>query len=223
MELQLVEVTKTVSLRRGHHLSVLDGVNLDASAGDSIAILGRSGSGKSTLLSILGLLDSPTSGKYLIDGVDTGGLRSRKLDYLRGRAFGFIFQRFCLMSHLTALENVEAAGIHRGERRSIRRARALEVLDQVGLANRAGHRPGQMSGGEQQRVAIARALAGRPAVLLADEPTGSLDEVTGTTVIGQLHELSAQSQVILLVVTHDPLVAQTCERTVHLDQGKADL
>jgi putative ABC transport system ATP-binding protein len=221
MTLLLVEdVSKVVPLRRRGPLTVLDRVNLEVQRGESLAVLGRSGSGKSTLLSILGLLDEPTTGRYLIEGRDTATLGSAPRARLRGTVFGFVYQRFCLMNHLTAAENVEAAGVHRGEPRRTRRARAADLLDQVGLADRRNHRPGQLSGGEQQRVAIARALAWRPTVLLADEPTGSLDEDTGAVVLALLRRLGTEHGATLIVVTHDPVVAEACSHTVQLAHGQ---
>ncbi|MBU7597690.1 ABC transporter ATP-binding protein, partial [Streptomyces sp. P38-E01] len=205
---------------RDRQLTALDGVSLRFDPGERVAVLGRSGSGKSTLLSILGLLDAPTTGSYLIGGRDVSSLRARELDALRGSVFAFVRQRFGLLDHLTVRENIEAAAIHRGEPRRLRRSRSLRALAQVGLAGRAHHRPGELSGGEQQRVAVARALAGRPAVLLADEPTGSLDEETGGEVMRQLHRLAAERLCTLVVVTHDPLVAGEFDRTVVLDRGR---
>lgn len=220
MRLELRDIRKSVIMGRGRELTVLDGVNLQVEEGESVAILGRSGSGKSTLLAVLGLLEPPTAGSYLVDGIDTREFPAARLARLRANSFGFVFQSFCLMSHLTALENVEAATIHQGKRRAARRKRATDLLEQVGMAERRHHRPPQLSGGEQQRVAIARALSGRPSVILADEPTGSLDQGTGTMVIAQLHRLVKEHQVVLVVVTHDPVVADGCHRTVVLDRGR---
>jgi predicted ABC-type transport system involved in lysophospholipase L1 biosynthesis ATPase subunit len=218
--LELDGVGKRVSLTRDTGLDIVSGVTLDIDTGERVAVLGRSGSGKSTLLSILGLLDAPTTGTYRIGGQDVSDMPAGQVDRLRGHTFGFVYQRFCLMHHLSAVENVEAGGIHRGEGRRARRARALAALEQVGLADRMTHRPGRLSGGEQQRVAIARALAGRPAVLLADEPTGALDEDTGAMVMARMHELVAEEGTTLVVVTHDPVVAAAFDRTVVLDHGK---
>jgi putative ABC transport system ATP-binding protein len=217
--LRLVDVTKQVSLGRNRELSILRGVNLDVPPGTSTALLGRSGSGKSSLLAILGLLDRPTTGRYEIDGEDTSRIGGTRLARMRGEWFGFVYQRFCLLNHLSAQENVEAPLLHRGLGRRTRRARAREALDLVGLGDRRDHRPGQLSGGEQQRVAIARALVGQPRVLLADEPTGSLDQDTGATVMTTLYDLTKAQGVTLVLVTHDPVIAQRCDRIVHLDRG----
>lgn len=218
--LSLHDAGKRMSAGRDRQLTVLDGVSVRIEPGEQVAVLGRSGSGKSTLLSVLGLLDSLTTGTYRIDDRDVSALPAHELDALRGSTFGFVYQRFCLLNHLSALENIEAGALHRGEGRRTRRTRALSALKQVGLADRAGHRPTQLSGGEQQRVGIARALAGRPAVLLADEPTGALDEDTGTMVMRQLHQLATEHGTTLVVVTHDPVVAREFTRTVVLEHGR---
>ncbi|MGH4029429.1 ABC transporter ATP-binding protein [Actinomycetota bacterium Odt1-20B] len=218
--IELTDVGKTVTPRRGTPMPVLRDVNLKIDTGERVAVLGRSGSGKSTLLSLLGLLDTPSSGTYRLDGQDVHALPPRRLDQLRGHAFGFVFQRFCLMDHLTAQENVEAAALHRGEARRKRSRRARKALERVGLADRVTHRPGQLSGGEQQRVALARALAGEPSVLLADEPTGALDEDTGAMVMKQLHDLVSERNLTLIVVTHDPVIAADFSRTIVLDHGQ---
>lgn len=221
--LSLTNATKRLSAVQNRPLTILDGISVDIQPGEQVAVLGRSGSGKSTLLSVLGLLDHLTAGTYHIDGHDVSALTARELDALRGSTFGFVYQRFCLLNHLSALENIEAGALHRGEDRRTRRARARTALEQVGLADRAAHRPPHLSGGEQQRVAIARALAGRPAVLLADEPTGALDEDTGTMVMRQLHQLASEYGTTLVVVTHDPLVAEEFTRTIVLDRGQVQV
>ncbi len=211
--IELEGVSKTIG-----PLSLLDGVNVTIARGEKLAVLGRSGSGKSTLLSILGLLAAQTAGRYLYEGRDIGGMRAGQRDVLRARTFGFVFQRFCLMSHLTAVENVEVALLHQGVKR--RRTKALRVLDEVGLAQRAGHRPAQLSGGEQQRVALARALVVEPAVILADEPTGSLDEETCAAMMSLLHRLTRERGTSLVVVTHDPVLVESFDRTIVLERGR---
>lgn len=219
--LRLTDVHKSLTPARGTHpVTVLQDVRLTIPAGERLAVLGRSGSGKSTLLSLLGLLDAPTCGRYEIDGTDAAALSPRAAARLRGTTFGFVYQRFCLMSHLTAAENVETALLPLRLRRAERRRRSRTALEAVGLGARTGHRPSELSGGEQQRVGIARALAKRPAVILADEPTGSLDVTTGAQVMAQLHALTAVAGSTLVVVTHDERVAESCDRTVLLDQGR---
>ncbi|MBG0568479.1 ABC transporter ATP-binding protein [Actinoplanes aureus] len=200
--------------------TILDGVDLTVHPGQSVAIVGRSGSGKSTLLSILGLFDRPDQGTYVLDGQDISRLPERKAAKLRSSHFGFVFQRFFLLKHLTAAQNVAMALVN-GQGwlpRRQRRARVLEALDQVGIAHLAKNRPTRMSGGEQQRVAIARALVRDPRILLADEPTGALDTETGTAVIEAL--LSATHRgCSLVLVTHDRDHAARMGRTMSLVDG----
>ncbi len=204
---------------RSDVIRILDGVDLDVDAGQTVAIQGRSGSGKSTLLSILGLLDNPTQGSLRIAGRDAATLRRREIDRLRAETFGFVFQRFCLLRHLSALENVELALANRGIRSRQRRALAGETLERVGLGDRAGHRPAHLSGGEQQRVALARAMVTGAPVLLADEPTGSLDQATAADVIRQIHAAAVDRGRALVVVTHDDGLADGFDRRYLLADG----
>jgi putative ABC transport system ATP-binding protein len=198
--------------------ALLREVSLTLDPGESLAVVGRSGSGKSTLLSILGLLDEQSGGSYLIDGVPVHGLRDAARARLRAQVFGFVFQNFCLIPHLNVRENVEAGVLQLNPRRK-RRELALQALTKVQLEHLAGRRPDELSGGERQRVAIARALACGPRVILADEPTGSLDEETGAVVMKELHTLARDDGVALVVVTHDHLVAEGCDRILTLDHG----
>jgi putative ABC transport system ATP-binding protein len=198
----------------------LDGVDLTVARGELMAVMGRSGSGKTTLLNVLGGLDRPDAGQVLVDGVDIARLNGRRLPQLRRQKVGFVFQEFNLIPTLTALENVELplryAGLPRGERRR----RALEALALVGLAGRARHRPAQLSGGEQQRVALARALVNRPAIVLADEPTGELDSHTAAQVVELVQRLNRELGQTFVIVTHDPAVAQRCRRVVRMEDGR---
>ena len=202
-------------------LTILDHINLTVAAGQTLAIRGASGSGKSTLLGLLAGLDVPTSGTVRLFGRDLTALDEDGRAQLRASRVGFVFQSFQLLDHLTALENVmlplEIAATPAG---SQGRARALHLLDRVGLAGRSGHEARTLSGGEQQRVALARAFVTQPAVLFADEPTGSLDSATGTTVIDLMFELNRESGSTLIVVTHDPDVALRCARRVELHAGR---
>ena len=176
----LQDVTRTVALPDGEDLHILRGVNLDVAAGEHVSIVGRSGTGKSTMLNIIGLLDAPTSGTYELDGVDTTRLGEGRRARMRGEDFGFVFQQFNIFAARTAAENVEVPLLYAsGMQLLCRRSIALDMLERVGLADRADSHPGEMSGGEQQRIAIARALVRRPRVILADEPTGALDPDTG--------------------------------------------
>ncbi|MFT5731506.1 MAG: putative ABC transport system ATP-binding protein [Planctomycetota bacterium] len=196
----------------------LRGVDLDIARGEFVAIMGRSGSGKSTLLQLLGALDRPTSGFYELDGEDVFSASSRRLSRLRSERIGFVFQTFHLLDELTVLENVCLPFGYRRE--SVREAkrRALAAIDRVGLTERLRHTPNALSGGEMQRVAIARALAVEPALILADEPTGNLDEVTSEEILGLLEELNADGATLVLV-THDPDVAERASRTLRMHEG----
>lgn len=197
----------------------LAGVSLVVEPGDYVAIMGSSGSGKSTLMNILGCLDVPTSGTYRLDGVDVSELNESQLALVRNRRIGFVFQSFNLIARTSALANVELPLAYAGVSRAERRERALAALDMVGLANRADHDPNQLSGGQQQRVAVARALVSRPALLLADEPTGNLDSRSTRDVLGILDGLNAQGRTIVLI-THEDEVAGHAHRTIRLVDGQ---
>ncbi|MFD9699855.1 ABC transporter ATP-binding protein [Lentzea sp. NPDC059081] len=196
----------------------LRGLDLTVEKGEYIAIMGASGSGKSTLLNILGCLDVPTSGEYLLDGIDTGEFDEEQLSLLRNRKIGFVFQSFNLVPRTTALANVELPLVYAGVRRAQRRERALAALDLVGLKDRTHHRPNELSGGQQQRVAIARALVTSPAIVLADEPTGNLDTDSSREVMGILDRLSASGRTVVLI-THEDEVAAHAMRTVRVVDG----
>ena len=219
--IELTGVSKSFVLPRGERLDVLRDLNLTIRAGEATAIVGRSGSGKSTLLNLLGLLDTPTGGTLRCDGRDVSRMSDARRSRLRGEALGFIFQQFQLLDRRTALENV-AEPLLLGSPRAIagRTARAQALLDQVGLRERAYSMPHLLSGGEQQRVAIARAMVRSPRVILADEPTGALDEATGTRVLDLLFELARAEAVALIVVTHDTAVAARADRILTLSGGQ---
>jgi putative ABC transport system ATP-binding protein len=203
----------------GEAVHAVRGVSLAIAAGEWVAIVGPSGCGKSTLLNLLGALDAPSSGSVEIGGRDVGGMSDGERTRFRLERIGFVFQRFYLMPVLSALENVELPMAERKVGVAERRARALELLAYVGLASRARHRPTQLSGGEQQRVAIARALANRPALLLADEPTGELDARTGSEIIRLFQRLNDDGTT-LVVVTHDEEMARAARRVVHMRDGE---
>jgi putative ABC transport system ATP-binding protein len=199
-------------------VTALQGVSLTVEAGDYLAVVGTSGSGKSTLMHLLGGLDRPTAGTLLIGGRDVSTLSAPEMARLRNEVIGFVFQSFHLLPRTTAQDNVALPLVYRGVGRRERRARAAAMLERVGLAHRIGHRPNQMSGGEQQRVAIARALVTGPSVLLADEPTGNLDTVTGESVLGLLESLNADGVAVVLV-THDRDVAARADRQIVMRDG----
>jgi len=197
----------------------LAGVHLEIRKGEYVSIAGPSGCGKSTLLSILGLLDTPTEGTYVLNGSTVANLSLAERARIRNREVGFIFQSFNLIGDLTVFENVELPLTYRGMRASERKARVTAALERVGMAHRARHLPSQLSGGQQQRVAVARALVGDPAILLADEPTGNLDSRNGEAVMDLLKELHRAGATICMV-THDPRFARHAERTIHLFDGR---
>jgi putative ABC transport system ATP-binding protein len=216
---ELVDVSKT--FRQGSQtIHAVDGVSLRIDEGDFVVIVGASGSGKSTLLQLLGGLDRPTSGHAFFEGDDLAALADRRLAEFRSKAFGFVFQHFNLIPTLTAAENIESAMAPTGAKRGARRARAAALLEQVGLAGRAGHLPSQLSGGEQQRVAIARALANAPRVLLADEPTGNLDTTTGATILDLLSSLWREHGQTIVLVTHDARVTERASRLMTMLDGR---
>jgi ABC-type lipoprotein export system ATPase subunit len=201
----------------GDEVRALDNVNIKIAPGEFVAVMGPSGSGKSTLLNVLGALDKPTSGKILIDGNDLSQVKD--LDTFRGKTVGFIFQLHNLLPTLTSIENVEIPMLHYSSTKE-RHERAVELLEMVGLSNRFEHLPGQLSGGQRQRVAIARALANRPALILADEPTGNLDSVNGHELIRLLRDLNESQGTTFILVTHDHEVAAQTRRVIRMADGK---
>jgi putative ABC transport system ATP-binding protein len=211
------KLTKVFGQGEGR-VEALAGVSLDVEPGEWVSIIGPSGSGKSTLMNLLGLLDRPTSGSYVLDGREVSGLKGGDLARARRELIGFVFQSYNLLPRQSARKNVELPLVYAGTRGSERRERALEVLEQVGLSDRAGHRPPELSGGQKQRAAIARALVGRPAMLLADEPTGNLDTKSGEGILELFGDLNAAGMT-LIVVTHDPEVARRGDRVVDIRDG----
>ncbi|HOC69844.1 MAG TPA: ABC transporter ATP-binding protein [Candidatus Hydrogenedentes bacterium] len=204
-------------------LVVLDGIDLDVPEGGLLTITGPSGVGKSTLLHIMGTLDKPSSGDVFFRDENLRTISSGKINLIRNREIGFVFQFYHLLPEFTALENIMMAALNKGARKKDCQERAEELLAQVGLSERATHKPGQLSGGEQQRVAIARALFNRPAVLLCDEPTGNLDERTGAGIVDLLCNLNTAAAVTLVIVTHDDSIALKADHWVALHGGKAEV
>ena len=204
----------------GVRVHALRGIDLNVMPGEFVAIMGPSGSGKSTLMNIIGCLDVPDSGGYWLNGDDVTRMNVDALALLRNRALGFVFQGFNLLARTSALENVEVPLVYAGVGRAQRRARARELLQRVGLADRLDHTPNQLSGGQQQRVALARALVNHPALLLADEPTGNLDSATSVEILNLLTELNQKDGVTVLMITHEPDIAARAQRKLVLRDGK---
>ena len=216
---ELRDVYKIYGEGRESEVRALDGVSLTIGKGEFVAVVGQSGSGKSTMMNVLGCLDIPTRGTYLLGGTDVRELTDKELSHIRNKQIGFIFQQYNLIQSLTVLENVELPLIYQGVNADDRRDMALEALARVGLANRIKHRPVEMSGGQQQRVAIARAIATKPPIIMADEPTGALDSRTGQEVLKFLQELNKEGSTVILI-THDNGIAATARRVVRLADGR---
>jgi putative ABC transport system ATP-binding protein len=216
--LELENITKVYKAGQTE-VPALRGISCRIESGEMVSIVGPSGSGKSTLMNIIGCLDKPTSGRYLLDGTEVSELNDNQLAEIRNKKIGFVFQSFNLLSRTTALANVELPLIYGGA--SNRRQRALQVLESVGLAHRVTHRPSELAGGEQQRVAIARALVNNPALILADEPTGNLDTRTSQEIMAIFKQLNEQGMTIVLV-THEPDIAAYTQRTIKLRDGRIE-
>ena len=218
--LKIEELFKSYSLGK-LDVPVLYDINLSVDAGEFAAIMGPSGSGKSTLMNLIGCLDRPTSGKITIGGEDISLLSETDLACIRGERVGFVFQTFNLISRLTALKNVELPMVYQDIPRGERLKRAAELLEMLGLTDRADHKPPELSGGQRQRVAIARALANEPDILLADEPTGNLDSKTGLEIMQIFNKLHSEGRTIIMV-THDQALAENCDRIIRLKDGRVE-
>ncbi len=217
--IELVDVVKKYRIGI-HEVVALNGVSLRIEDGEFVAIMGPSGSGKSTLLYLIGCLDKPTSGKVIINGLDTSKLSDRELTELRRNTIGFIFQQYYLIPTLTALENVELPMVFKGVPKAKRLKRAEELLEIVGLGDKKDRKPNELSGGEQQRVAIARALANEPSILLCDEPTGNLDTKSGKVVMDIIKRLNVEKEVTVVLVTHDPSLSVYADRVIKIRDGR---
>ncbi|KAA9021606.1 ABC transporter ATP-binding protein [Niallia endozanthoxylica] len=216
--LKMDQITKTFHMGEEEQ-TVLNHINLTVNIGDFVAILGPSGSGKTTLMNIVGCLDTPTSGQYILSNHQVDTLDEAKLASIRNKEIGFVFQQFQLLPRLNAWQNVELPLVYRGLPEKLRKERAKEMLQKVGLADKLRNRPNQLSGGQQQRVAIARAMVTGPTILLADEPTGALDQKTGQQIMKLFHELHNEGKTIIMI-THDKEIAQHASRIVHILDGQ---
>ena len=219
MLIEIQDVYKIYGEGLESEVRALDGVSLNIDRGEFVAVVGQSGSGKSTMMNVLGCLDIPTRGTYLLDGTDVRELTDKELSHIRNKQIGFIFQQYNLIQSLTVLENVELPLIYQGIKADDRYDMAMNALERVGLVSRYKHRPTQMSGGQQQRVAIARAIAAHPPIIMADEPTGALDSHTGQEVLRFLQQLNKEGSTVILI-THDNGIAATARRCVRLQDGK---
>ena len=204
-----------------NEVRALEGIDLDIEKGDLVAIVGHSGSGKSTLMNMLGCLDTPTSGKYVLDGQDVASMTDNQLADVRNKEIGFIFQGFNLISNLDAVENVELPLVYRGVSKNERKQLAMEALKSVGLEDRMKHKPNEMSGGQQQRVAVARAVAAKPPIILADEPTGNLDTKSTQEIMEILKELHRSGRTVI-IITHDEEIASQAHRVIRILDGRIE-
>ncbi|MCD4717864.1 MAG: ABC transporter ATP-binding protein [Desulfobacterales bacterium] len=216
--LKLSDIRKTYKIGPVD-VEVLKGVSLEVEKGELLSVMGTSGCGKSTLMNIVGMLDKPSSGTHLLEGREVGNLSDNEISSIRNNKIGFVFQAFYLLPKLTSLENVGVPLIYRGTKKSEIRRRSHEFLKKVGMDDRAHHRPNELSGGQQQRVAIARALAGKPSIILADEPTGALDTQVGKDIMKLFVDLNEEAGITVIIITHDPKIAKQCNRSVRMQDG----
>lgn len=217
--IKMDSVKKKFYVGKPNELTILKGIDLSVSQGEFLSIVGESGSGKSTLMNILGALDKPTEGSYILDGLNMKNVPDDMLSIIRNKKIGFVFQTFNLISRSSALSNVELPMLYAGVNSKMRRMRAKELLDKVGLSERADHMPNELSGGQKQRVAIARAMANDPSIILADEPTGALDTKTGEMVMELFHMLHEQEGKTIILITHNPKLAKETERIITISDG----
>jgi len=217
--IKLKQVYKTNQLGKQNH-TVLHDINLDIKQGEMVALMGASGSGKSTIMNIVGLLDKPSQGKYLLHGMDTSSLSENEMADIRNQTIGFVFQQFFLLPKLSAADNIALPLQYRGHSKKEVEALVLSMLERVGMQDKANHKPSELSGGQQQRVALARALIGEPNIILADEPTGALDSTTSQEVMALFQALHHQEGRTLFIITHDREVADQCQRQIEIKDGR---
>ena len=220
--IEMHDIIKSFYLGTPNELEILHGINLNIYEGEFVSIVGASGSGKSTLMNIIGALDRPTSGEYILDGVPLDKMSSNELSQIRNKKIGFVFQTFNLIPRSTSLGNVELPMLYAGQPRKKRAARAMELLELVEMADRSKHMPNELSGGQKQRVAIARAMANDPAIILADEPTGALDTSTGRLVMDIFHTLHREQGKTVVLITHNKELAQETERIITIRDGRIE-
>jgi putative ABC transport system ATP-binding protein len=218
--IQLDNIRKSFYINTPNELEILHGISLTVKEGEFVSIVGASGSGKTTLMNIIGILDRPTEGGYMLDGVDVKAAKDRRLSQIRNKKIGFVFQTYNLVSRTSALKNVELPMLYAGVRRAERTARAKELLEMVEMTDRMSHTPDELSGGQKQRVAIARAMANNPSILLADEPTGALDSKTGRKIMDLFHKLNKEKGITIVLITHSMELAEETGRIVTIKDGE---
>ena len=218
--IHLENIVKRFYEHQENELEILHGINLDIAKGEFVSIVGESGSGKTTLMNIIGILDRPTEGTYLLDGISVADAKDRELSHIRNQKIGFVFQTYNLISRTTALKNVELPMLYAGVPKKERKERAEYYLEMMGMAERMSHKPDELSGGQKQRVAIARALCNDPAILLADEPTGALDSETGRTIMDIFHCLNEEQGKTIVLITHSKELAEETQRIVTIQDGQ---
>ncbi|MDE6777705.1 MAG: ABC transporter ATP-binding protein [Oscillospiraceae bacterium] len=217
--ISMKNIIKRYYIGKPNELQILNGISLDVHEGEFVSIVGQSGSGKSTLMNIIGALDRPTEGTYLLNGVDISTLDDTELSRIRNKEIGFVFQTFNLISRTDAIKNVEMPMMYAGVPRKQRLERTMELLEIVGMSERAYHQPNELSGGQKQRVAIARDMANKPSLLLADEPTGALDTKTGRMIMDLFHKLHQEEGTTIVLITHSPELAEETQRMITISDG----
>ena len=217
--IKMDKIIKRDYIGQPNELQILNGIDLEVNQNEFVSIVGESGSGKSTLMNIIGALDRPTEGTYFLDGENIGDMNDTALSKIRNQKIGFVFQSFFLIPRTSAIKNVELPMMYAGVSKKQRRERAMELLELVGMADRANHKPNELSGGQNQRVAIARALSNNPSIILADEPTGALDSKTGRIVMDIFHKLHEEQKKTIVLITHSPELAKETERIITISDG----